>query len=195
MEIYLIRHTTPQIGKGICYGQTDIPLEDSFQDEAKRVLENLPDTFDMIYSSPLSRCCKLAQLFNSTQFKSTQSIVKDDRLLEMNFGDWEMNRWDEINPAGLHNWTQDFVNLTVPGGEGFIQLHHRVNHFMDEIVKQSFERVAIITHAGVIRSFLISVLGIPMENAFRISIDYGSVTKINMGSDNAYNNVAYLNKL
>ena len=26
MEIYLVRHTTPNIKKGICYGQTDIDI-------------------------------------------------------------------------------------------------------------------------------------------------------------------------
>ena len=31
MEIYVVRHTKVAIDKGICYGQTDAPLADSFQ--------------------------------------------------------------------------------------------------------------------------------------------------------------------
>ena len=189
MEIYLIRHTIPRIEKGICYGQTDIPLENSFHDEAARVMQNLPESFDMVYSSPSSRCYKLAQLIQPLQL-----IVQDKRLLEMNFGDWEMKKWDEINQDELQKWTQDFVNVTVPNGENFIQLNNRVNHFMHELAKQDFKRVAIITHAGIIRSFVISVLEIPMENAFKISIGYGSVTKINIAIDNSYNNLGFLNK-
>lgn len=190
MEIYLIRHTTPKIEKGICYGQTDTPLENAFPDEAKKVLEHLPESFDRIYSSPLSRCYKLAQLI-----MPAQSIVIDNRLLEMNFGDWEMKKWDEINQEELHQWTQNFVNLPVPKGESFIQLNKRVNLFMDELAKPNFKNIAIVTHAGVIRSFVISVLGMPLGNAFRISIDYGSITKINIGSDGSYNKVDFINKL
>jgi alpha-ribazole phosphatase len=189
MEIYLIRHTTPKIEKGICYGQTDIPVRDSFYDEAESVLQHLPDSFDMVYTSPLSRCSKLAQLI-----QPTRSVVTDKRLLEMNFGDWEMKKWDEINQEDLHKWTQDFVNVTVPNGENFIQLNTRVNLFMHDLAKQNFNKVAVVTHAGIIRSFVISVLGIPEENAFRITINYGSITKINIGSDRSYNNVAFLNK-
>lgn len=190
MEIYLIRHTTPKIEKGICYGQTDIPVVDSFSVEAESVLQQLPDTFDMIYSSPSNRCFKLAQMI-----QPHQSIVTDKRLLEMNFGDWEMKKWDEINQDELHKWTQDFVNVVVPNGENFTQLNIRVNQFMHEIAKQNFNKVAVVTHSGVIRSFVISVLGIPDENAFKFAIDYGSVTKINIESDSTYNNVFFLNKV
>ena len=190
MEIYLIRHTTPKIEKGICYGQTDIPVVDSFSVEAKSVLQQLPNTFDMIYSSPSNRCFKLAQMI-----QPYPSIVTDKRLLEMNFGDWEMKKWDEINQDELHKWTQDFVNVGVPNGENFTQLNIRVNHFMHEIAKQNFNKVAVVTHSGVIRSFVISVLGIPNENAFKFAIDYGSVTKINIESDSTYNNVVFLNKV
>ena len=190
MEIYLIRHTTPNIEKGICYGQTDIPVAVSFPVEAESVLQQLPDSFDMIYSSPSYRCYKLAQMI-----KSTQSIVTDKRLLEMNFGDWEMKKWNEINQEKLHKWTQDFVNVAVPNGENFIQLTHRVDHFMHKVAKQNFNKVAIVTHSGVIRSIVINVLGIPIENAFKFTIDYGSITKINFGSDSSYNNVVFINKV
>lgn len=42
MEIYLIRHTTPKIAKEICYGQSDIALASTFREEAKGVLQELP---------------------------------------------------------------------------------------------------------------------------------------------------------
>ena len=85
--------------------------------------------------------------------------------------------------------------MVVPNGENFTQLNIRVNQFMHEIAKQNFNKVAVVTHSGVIRSFVISVLGIPDENAFKFAIDYGSVTKINIESDSTYNNVFFLNKV
>ena len=42
MDIYIIRHTTPDIAKGICYGQTNLELTDDFQAESDAILSKLP---------------------------------------------------------------------------------------------------------------------------------------------------------
>ena len=62
MEIYLVRHTKPFINKGVCYGQMDIPIDETlFMQSAKTVLDSLPAKVDAIYSSPLIRCSFLAK--------------------------------------------------------------------------------------------------------------------------------------
>ena len=54
MEIYLVRHTSVDIPAGYAYGQTDVPLRPSFEDEAEAVKKNLSGhTFDKVWSSPL----------------------------------------------------------------------------------------------------------------------------------------------
>ncbi len=85
MEIYLIRHTQPKVASGICYGQSDIGLANSFPEELaslKEELKHLLDDHNMVYSSPLSRCQKLAH----SLFKEV--IVIDPRLMELDFGTW-----------------------------------------------------------------------------------------------------------
>ena len=53
MEIYLVRHTSVDIPAGYAYGQTDVPLRPSFEDEAEAVKKNLSGhTFDKVWSSP-----------------------------------------------------------------------------------------------------------------------------------------------
>ena len=44
MEIYLIRHTTPLIEKGICYGQTDLDITESFEEEVSMIHPHLPSS-------------------------------------------------------------------------------------------------------------------------------------------------------
>ena len=34
MEVILIRHTTPDVPTGTCYGQSDVPLKETFEEEA-----------------------------------------------------------------------------------------------------------------------------------------------------------------
>jgi len=87
MEVYLIRHTTPDISKEICYGQSDIELANTFHEEAEVILKGLPETLDRIYSSPLKRCLQLASLI------SHKEIEEVPQLQEMNFGDWELKPW------------------------------------------------------------------------------------------------------
>ena len=62
MEVYLIRHTQVGIESGICYGQTDVPLADSFPLECKRVQEKLPNsdriTVSIGSAIKVTRCCE-----------------------------------------------------------------------------------------------------------------------------------------
>lgn len=179
MEVYLIRHTTPEIEQGICYGQTDIPLAESFPDEANKLLPFLPTNVDAVFSSSSRRCIKLARLIKSNQ------LIIDNRLLEMNFGDWEMKKWDEINQVALNKWMQDFVNVRVPQGESFIDLYKRVCDFMENLKKTDYQKIAIVTHAGVIRSFVSKILDSSLEKAFEIKVNYCSITKINIAGRTA----------
>jgi alpha-ribazole phosphatase len=175
MEIYLIRHTTPDIEKGICYGQSDVPLLDTFEVEAERILQKLPKRAGIIYTSPLSRCTQLAEYLLK---KISAPIVKDDRLKEINFGEWEMKPWDDIDKPLLDKWMNDFVNSSAPAGESFTELASRVRAFSSDLAKRTQQKVILVTHAGVIRSLRCMAEGIPLNEAFSLPCAYASVVKI-----------------
>lgn len=60
MKIYLVRHTAVDIPGVMCYGQTDVPLKETFEEEAQIVKTEVDKLSpDIVYSSPLSRCTKL----------------------------------------------------------------------------------------------------------------------------------------
>ncbi|MEH0157890.1 alpha-ribazole phosphatase [Limibacter armeniacum] len=172
MEIYLIRHTTPDVAKGICYGQTDLGVKTSFGEEVSRLKTLLPERFDHIYHSPLQRCVQLAQEFESPIVKT------DDRLKEMSFGDWEMLPWNDIPKEQLDPFMQDFVNLCPPQGESFNIFHERVNAFFNEIPYEEGKTVGIFAHGGVIRSIICGILDIPLEKAFQVVVDFGRYCKL-----------------
>ena len=91
MKLFLIRHTSLQVPSGICYGQSDIDVASSFMNEALVTQQKLISSpFDAIYASPLQRCLKLANTLNLGE------PMTDNRLMELNFGDWEMSAWDDI---------------------------------------------------------------------------------------------------
>jgi alpha-ribazole phosphatase len=172
MEIYLIRHTTPAIATGICYGQADIEVAESFEEEAKLIQQQLPDAIN-IYSSPLKRCSQLAK-----HIYPNINIAFADDLKEMDFGEWELQPWDQIPNDPLSEWMKDFVNVRVPGGENYLDLYNRTITFYNHIISKS-QPAAIFTHSGNIRSILSYVNNVPLEESFsKFKIGYGEVVKV-----------------
>ena len=173
MEIYLIRHPTPAIAAGICYGQTDIEVAESFEEEAKLIQQQLPDIIN-IYSSPLKRCRQLAN-----HIYPDVTITFADDLKEMHFGEWELQPWDQIPNEPLEVWMKDFVNVRVPSGENYLDLYNRTITFYNHIINKN-QSAAIFTHSGNIRSILSYVNNVPLEESFsKFKIGYGEVVRVN----------------
>lgn len=182
MDIYLIRHTKTDTVNGLCYGQSDVALADSFIAEAQLIHEKLPELSAdcLITSSPLNRCVQLAQTFG-------MPITLDNRLQEVNFGDWENLRFDDIEPSLLKKWTENFVAMPPPNGESFSDLCRRAGSFWDDLMSNKpAQQVLLITHAGVIRALLAHVLELPPANAFKFRVDAGSVHKLQYINDYTY---------
>jgi len=173
MFIYLIRHTRPAVAKGICYGQTDLDVVESFHEEAAVIKNCLPGDIQKVYSSPLRRCRLLAEhLF-------PQPIHFYDDLMELHCGSWEMQHWDEIPKPELQPWMNDFVGVKVPGGESYLDLFNRTVKRFEKIRSEPVP-AAIVAHGGVIRSILSHITGTALRDAFdRFPLYYGAVAKIN----------------
>lgn len=172
MEIYLVRHTETVCRKGICYGQSDVGLLEPFVDQFESIKEQIPADA-VFFSSPLQRCTILAN------YLATDNYQTDARLMEMSFGDWEMKKWDDINPEELNPWMEDYVHINVPNGESFTELYNRVIDFAENTFQpDSTKPVVVVTHAGVIRSLLCKINNLPLNEAFQNKVEFGSVIKI-----------------
>ncbi|NOS88598.1 MAG: alpha-ribazole phosphatase [Methylococcaceae bacterium] len=186
MEIYLIRHTQAADAAGLCYGQTDVGLADSFPEDLQAVADKLPDFADdcRVFSSPLSRCVQLAEnLFDQ--------VDTDARIQELYFGDWEGQRFEGIDAAALQHWMDNFATEKPPNGESFADLYQRTGEFWQQLMTIDAAQVVIVTHAGVIRALLARVLNLPPTSAFQFRIDAGSVHKLQCLANYTY--IDYIN--
>lgn len=190
MIITLIRHTALNISPGICYGQTDVDVSDTFAQELTGLTAKLsPYQFDAIYASPLQRCTKLAEALSAAIQLSQPQVVTDDRLKELHFGDWEMREWDSIPRELFDVWANDYANLAPPNGESFSQLQNRAQSFVAEVGHHAHQHICVVTHGGFIRALIAAVLELPLKRLFRMQIDYASVTQITM-PNTALDNIA-----
>ena len=172
MEIHLIRHTTPDIGKGICYGHSEVGLKASFDEECQAVLNHLPARATAVYSSPLFRCLRLAKEISS---HCSIPLLIDDRLKELNFGDFENKRWEAVDQKALQDWMDDYVNVKCPNGESYRELSARVNQFLQEIFQTSYQSIIIVTHGGVMKSIDAAINKTSLEKAMEKVFDYGGI--------------------
>lgn len=176
MRILFIRHTAVDVEPGTCYGQTDVPLKETFPEEAaivKKKLQNEPIT--AAYCSPLSRCVRLVK------FCGFEHPIIDPRLKEMNFGEWEMKKYDEIDDPRLQLWYDDFLNFVPTCGESSMQQRDRLKSFLDDLKKRYADNtdvtIAVFTHGGIIIHAMTLLEGLTYPEAFARQPKYGDVVE------------------
>lgn len=160
-----MRHPRPRVAEGVCYGATDLPIEADPDEIAVRLRALLPAA--PLFSSPLARCRKLAEALHAAP-------ILDERIRELDFGEWEMRRWDDIDRAALDAWAADPLGFAPPGGESVAGLRERVAGFLRELPEEAI----LVTHAGVMKLCVAELAGAPADEWFGMRFDYGSVTLV-----------------
>lgn len=172
MSLYLIRHTRVGCAPGLCYGQLDVPLAESFAEEAQAVRNTLaaqfPDGLPPVWSSPSQRCQRLADAL-AVPYRT------DARLMELNFGTWEGRTWAELDSPEARHWGDHWQTAAPPAGESLPELLTRLQDFLAEINSAD---ALLLTHAGAIRAIHHLVLGEPLEAAFRRPVGYGELLRL-----------------
>lgn len=174
--IYLIRHGEIDLwGKKRLIGQVDLRLSEQGREQAHLYKQAfVPPWFDHIYCSDLMRSLETARIIASPE---EETIRIEPRLREINFGFWDGREVAEVQQAYPEEWgkrEQDVIHYTPPAGESFVDLARRVLPAFEEIVAQTDKRVLVVGHAGVNRVILTKILGMPLEQLFRIQQEYGS---------------------
>lgn len=147
---YLIRHP-PVFLQNVCYGQTDLELQPNWRswfDEMISVMAPL----DRVYSSSLRRTSLVASALAEHW---SCPWVKDDRLLELNFGIWEGRLWDDIPKNEIDAWSADLWLNAPPQGESAFLLTKRVQEWWASVAPDcADERIAVVCHGGPMRVLL-----------------------------------------
>ncbi|MFP6559903.1 alpha-ribazole phosphatase [Paraburkholderia sp. B3] len=184
MDLVLIRHPAVAVEAGVCYGASDVALAGDAAQEASALAGRL-DTLGAraparIESSPLTRCAHVANALGTTH-----GVVPriDARLAEMDFGAWELQRWDAIGREQIDAWAADFDHARPHGGESVAQFEARVRAWFDEGASVAapgrplpLEDVAwVVTHAGVIRAMTACALGLSLSRCVRWRLEYGAL--------------------
>lgn len=140
--IYIIRHgQTDWNVEGRNQGRTDIELNETGIKQAEKTAEKLKgEKFDFVFSSPLKRAYKTAQIV------SNNHIITNSRLIERCNGDLEGKLKSEYE--GLVDFADP--NESRYGIEPLPAFRKRIADFFDDILKKYPEKnILIVTHAGI----------------------------------------------
>ncbi|KAB0633110.1 alpha-ribazole phosphatase, partial [Burkholderia territorii] len=126
---------------------------------------------EQVWTSPLTRCAsvaeRLAQAFDVP-------LRCDAGWQEMDFGTWELRRWDDIDRAALDAWAADLMHACAHGGESVARFAARVARVADALTRTDAPQWAL-THAGVIRAFASYALRVPLDTLLSRPVPTGGV--------------------
>lgn len=162
MKLYLLRHGETAWNKNHRFqGRIDIPLNDFGRELAEITREAAPCIdYDRVYCSPLIRAFETAQLFMKDRMPADQ-IIKDERLTEISFGEWEgtdieVASKDPDHPLYQCLWHPENYVPTA-GAESFQHLVDRAQDFIyNEILplEYSCQNILVVAHGALIRGLV-----------------------------------------
>lgn len=184
--LYLIRHGETEGGEVRRYkGTIDVPLSEIGVRQMEQVSKYIVEKggkgglMSAVYCSDLTRAIRSAEIVAEPH--SLKPVIISS-LRERNFGLWEGMSFDEIMekyPLEFDAWAGNPLKFSPMEGESTLAMRDRVIQAMSEIMENhNKENIAIVAHGGVNRIILCHILGIPLENIFRIEQDYGALNII-----------------
>lgn len=175
-NIYLVRHCRPEVQDGIhlCIGKKDIPLSERGREHAKQLMGCfLSHNLNSVYSSPLKRAKETADIIANNKF---MTIVRND-FAELDIGKWDGLSFEEIKqkyPEEYEERGSNLENYIVEGGESMAVCRERAMSELHKTIDESEGNILIVSHAGVIRTIISSLLHIDIKDTFDYKIGYGN---------------------
>lgn len=185
LNIYLLRHgqTAWNADNNRYCGRTDIPLTEkgiSQAEEVKRQMEGIELT--AVYSSPLQRA------YTTACVASGRDAIKDDRLIEADFGNWETKTKEEFIAENESLWLDWMTDPTIhrAGGTGETggEIVSRVDDFFHSLQqKYAAGNIMVVAHNGINRLYLAHKLGMPLKNYRQLVQENSSITRFSLDKD------------
>jgi len=182
-SIILIRHgETEWNNKYITQWCYNVSLTLEGINQGKKIINRLltmKRDYKGIYSSELDRCKLIADMIGKS---INLKVITDKSLNEMNFGLWEGLTIKEIQERyneEYNLWRTYPHKAVIPQGETLELVQKRSMDFIKGMIPTIINgSVIIVSHSVVIKSMILGILNIGLENFYKFSIENGSISEI-----------------
>ncbi|MGH1494176.1 MAG: histidine phosphatase family protein [Acidimicrobiales bacterium] len=192
MSLFICRHgRTEANASGLLLGRADPELDEVGRAQAEAIARFVPDPA-MIVSSPLARCRQTAEAFGLP-------ITTDERLVELDYGDFDLKPLSEVPAETWAQWRSD-SDFRPTGGETLNELGLRVFAALEDLAEAAqSSNVVVVSHVSPIKASVAWALQCPMDISWRCFVAQASITEIavtaNGPSLRLFNGVSHLESL
>ena len=150
MKIWIARHGQTRYNKRrLMQGRTDEPLNETGIAQARAAREKIGDIkFDAVYSSPLNRAIVTGSIIGNVD---KSEIIIDDRLIEADFGKYELKNYYLLGPAMMLYWYIPEFFPAPKSVEKLSDMIERSHSFLKELENKDYDNVLIACHGGIMR--------------------------------------------
>ncbi|MCW2285341.1 broad specificity phosphatase PhoE [Rhodoblastus acidophilus] len=177
--ILLVRHAAHDNVGGFLAGRMPgVRLGAAGRAQAERLAKRLAsEKLDAVQTSPRERTRETAEAIARASGLGEACIA--DGLDEIDFGAWTGKTFDALDadPA-WRKWNEQRAMARTPAGDSMEQVQARA---LAHIKTLTAERVALVSHADVIKTVVCGVLGLPLDAGPRFDIALASITRLAAG--------------
>lgn len=134
-----------------------------------------------VISSPLERCQHFAAHAAAAHMLTPHV---EDRWQEIDYGDWDgmpIDEWRKIAAPQFAEFRRDLSKLAPPNGENYLDFKDRILGAWAAIATEpDGGHVLVVTHGGVLRVVLPTVLGMPLNKSFPLHIPFASFSRVRL---------------
>ncbi|WP_160050492.1 histidine phosphatase family protein [Nocardiopsis sp. FR4] len=175
-KLFLIRHGSTLVNESaklLSAGDPGLSTRGNKQCDA--LVEKIGQVeCEVVWTSPAVRAIQTAE---SLRAALNLKVAVSHELKERDLGDWEGLSREEIIRRRkalrlrCEDLTQDWEGCN--GVEQDEEVFRRVSRFVEEVTRRQPGHVVIVSHAGVIKSFVYSILELPQHRNFAFRITLG----------------------
>ena len=177
-SLIIVRHgRTVANASGLLLGRADPELDDRGVEQAAAVSRALESgrfgQIAAVVSSPLLRTRATADALGLP-------VQIDERLIELDYGQWEGRPVAEVSAAEWAAWRSD-SEFAPPEGESLAVLGQRMREACADWSSRVLERegsVVLVSHVSPIKAAVAWALGVGDEVAWRTHLDTASITQV-----------------
>ena len=192
--ISFVRHGETALNRdGRLQGRVDSELSEKGREQAARLATRFASTaVTRLIASPLLRARQTAAAIAEA---CGVDVEIDERLIELDYGDWDGRPLAEMRPTRDAASFAD-PNFSPPGGESLVDVSARVASFCAERLFAD-ERVLAVSHVSPIKAAVAWALRVDERATLRMQLGLASITNIGARPDGSgylvsFNETAHL---
>lgn len=184
--LFLVRHATHALLDRVLTGRMHgVSLNLQGRVEAGRLAARFTqERLDRVQSSPRERARETAEAIAAAAHAPLEIV---EALDEVDVGEWTGRSFAELSQdLRWRAWNVARSRAQAPGGEAMSDAQTRIVAHLERMHGQRpGARIAMVTHAEIIRAAVLHHLGSPLDAYDRIEISPASVTILRIGKDDA----------